>query len=270
MHGYEFRQGRSPLIVSMPHVGSYVPIEIREHMSAAGRMVAGTDWDLDILYRFLWSSDATIITSRLSRYVIDLSRDPTGKPLHPGINHPGLVPTFDFDDVPLYHPGEEPGHDEIARRRDRYWRPYHDRLAHVVEETRLQHGHAVLFDCHSIRSVVTRYMPGRIPDLNLGTADGASCSPDLRDRLAGALHAAGSYSVAVDGVFKGGFITRRYGSPQDGVHAFQLEMSQAIYMQEQPSPVLDRSKCETLQPTLKAFVAAAESWTPGVSAEQLI
>ena len=262
MHGYEFRQGRSPLIVSMPHVGSYVPIELRDRMSAAGRMVADTDWDLDLLYRFLWLTDATIITSRLSRYVIDLNRDPEGKPLYAGMNHPSLVPTRDFDEVPLYHPGEEPDQDEIASRLDRYWRPYHGRLAGAVEENRNRHGYAVLFDCHSIRSVVTRYMPGRIPDLNLGTADGASCSPVLRERLAAILRAQDRYSVAVDDVFKGGFITRHYGRPPDGVHSFQLEMSRAVYMQEQPSPVLDPGKCDTLEPTLKGFIAAAEAWTP--------
>lgn len=263
MHTYEYRQGNSPLVVSMPHSGSYIPVEIQGRMSATGRMVGDTDWDLDRLYRFLWATDATIITSRLSRYVVDLSRDPSGKQVA-GMNHPGLVPTFDFDDVPLYQSGEEPGPEEIASRVARYWRPYHDRLSAALNEARTQHGYAILFDCHSIRSIVTRYLAGRIPDLNLGTGGGTSCAVELRGRLASALEQSGRYSVAVDEIFKGGFITRSYGSPQNGIHAFQLEMSRAIYMSEQPAPTLDLEKSESLQPTLEAFVAAAASWKPEI------
>ncbi|MBZ9726305.1 N-formylglutamate amidohydrolase [Mesorhizobium sp. CO1-1-11] len=262
MHSYEYRQGASPLVVSMPHIGSYIPIEMQQRMSAAGRMVSDTDWDLDLVYRFLWDSDATIISSRLSRYVIDLARDPTGKPLDAAIKHPGLVPTTDFDDVPLYQSEREPHPKEIALRVARYWRPYHDRLSAALSAARARHGYAVLFDCHSIRSVVTRYFPGQIPDLNLGTAGGTSCAAELRESLASALNLSGMYSVAVDGVFKGGFITRHYGSPENGIHAFQLEMSRAVYMREHPSPTIALEKCELLQPTLEAFVAAATNWKP--------
>jgi len=260
MHIYEFCQGTVPLLVSMPHIGTFIPEEIRATMSPAGRRVSDTDWDLDRLYDFLWSGEAHVICAKYSRYVIDLNRDPENRPLYAGVDHPGLVPTHAFDNIPLYHPDREPSQEDILVRRERYWRPYHDRVAAVLSNLRERYGVAILFDCHSMRSVVPRYMRGRIPDLNLGTADGASCADSLRASLAEALKLPGRYSCAIDGVFKGGYITRHYGRPSDGQHAFQLELSQATYMQEGPTPAFDTKLALELKPTLRAMIQAAIDW----------
>ena len=257
---YEYSRGSTPLVVSMPHIGSFIPEEIRGELSAAGRMVADTDWDLDRLYDCVTGLGAHLIKANYSRYVIDLNRDPANRPLYPGMNHPGLVPTHSFEDVPLYREGAEPTAEQISLRRNLYWVPYHDRLSVVLSDVKKEFGIAVLFDCHSIASIVPRYVEGRIPDLNLGTADGTSCDSDLRDTLAAALRRQNDLTLAVDGVFKGGYITRHYGRPAEGVHAFQLEMSRAAYMNENPSPVFDLRKAEHLRPLLRAMLQAASDW----------
>jgi N-formylglutamate deformylase len=261
MHLYEYSRGRTPLIVSMPHIGSFVPEDIRVRFSAAGRMVADTDWDLDHLYDFVTDLGTHLIKANYSRYVIDLNRDPDNRPLYPGINHPGLVPTHSFEDVPLYHQGLEPGPDQVAIRLDRYWIPYHDRLAAMLRGVKQEHGIAVLFDCHSIASIVPRYFVGRIPDLNLGTADGTSCELGLCNTLADVLGREKSLTLAVDGIFKGGYITRHYGHPANGIHAFQLEISRAAYMKEcAAAPVFDPHKAKLLRPLLREMLDAASTW----------
>ena len=265
MHLFEASYGTAPLVVSMPHIGSFLAPELIGRLSATGRMVPDTDWDLDRLYDFLTELGTTVIRANYSRYVIDLNRDPDNRPLYPGMNmnHPGLVPTHSFDDVPLYRPGEEPDAAETALRRDRYWRPYHDRLSAILDDLVARHGQAVLFDCHSIRSLVPRYQAERIPDLNLGTADGTSCDLGLRDALGTALKGETRYSTAIDGIFKGGYITRHYGRPGDGIHAFQLELSWATYMQESPTPVYDLGKAALVKPVLREMVSAALDWVAG-------
>jgi N-formylglutamate deformylase len=90
----------------------------------------------------------------------------------------------------------------------------------------------MLWDAHSIVSVAPRLFEGRLPDFNLGTADGTSCDPELARSLAVAISRHAGYTSVLDGRFKGGYITRRYGNPAGGVHAVQLEMSEAIYMEE--------------------------------------
>ena len=260
MLAYEYSRGRSPLVVSMPHIGSFVPEDIRGRLSAAGRMVADTDWDLDHLYDFVADLGVHLIKANYSRYVVDLNRDPENRPLYPGMNHPGLVPTHSFEDVPLYRQGAEPTTEQMAVRRNLYWIPYHDRLSAMLRDVKREHGIAVLFDCHSIASIVPRYVDGRIPDLNLGTADGTSCDLDLRDTLADALRRKNDLTLAVDGIFKGGYITRHYGRPDDGIHAFQLEMSRATYMMEDPAPVFDPQKAARLRPILRGMLDAARAW----------
>jgi N-formylglutamate deformylase len=249
----------------MPHIGSFIPEEIRSDLSAAGRMVADTDWDLDRLYDFVTDLGAHLIKANYSRYVIDLNRDPANRPLYSGMNHPGLVPTHSFEDVPLYREGAEPCADQIAVRRNLYWVPYHDRLSVVLNDVKKEHGIAVLFDCHSIASIVPRYVDGRIPDLNLGTADGTSCDSTLRDTLAAVLRRQNDLTVAVDDVFKGGYITRHYGRPAEGIHAFQLEMSRAAYMNETPAAVFDSSKAERLRPLLREMLQSASAWAANKS-----
>ncbi len=225
-------QGSRPLLVSLPHCGTGIPDALIGRYTERAQSVPDTDWHVERLYAVARALGASVLTPRWSRYVVDLNRPPDGAALYPGQSETGLVPTTGFDGEPLYRPGAEPDVDEMLARRERYWRPYHEAIATELARLRERHGRAVLWDGHSIRSVVPRFFEGRLPDFNLGTADGRSCSPGLADRLGAVLAGQGAFSHVVNGRFKGGYITRHYGRPDQSIDAVQLELAQCIYMDE--------------------------------------
>ena len=230
---FRFRQGSRPLLISMPHVGTHVPPALAARFTGEARHVPDTDWHLERLYDFADALGASVLVATHSRYVIDLNRPPDGASLYPGQSVTGLCPVDTFDDTPLYtDPADRPGEAEIAARRDAIWHPYHAQLAEELARIKAQHGIAMLWDAHSIRSVLPRFFEGRLTDLNLGTAKGASCDPALAETLLGIAREATGYTSVLNGRFTGGYITRHHGRPQDGQHAVQLEMTQSSYMQE--------------------------------------
>ncbi|HVX05192.1 MAG TPA: N-formylglutamate deformylase [Rhodanobacteraceae bacterium] len=237
MSDFTLHQGTAPLLVSLPHDGTALPAAVEARASAAGKRVPDTDWHVGKLYAFAHELGASVITPHWSRYVVDLNRDPEGHKLYPGRTETALVPVTTFAGQPIYAAGDEPHEKEIALRTAMYWQPYHDALAGELQRLREQHPRVVLWDGHSIKSRVPMFFEGRLPDFNLGTAAGASCSPTLQARLSGVLRerAVGSdgyYSHVVNGRFKGGYITRHYGRPETGVEAVQLELAQSTYMDE--------------------------------------
>ena len=225
-------RGTLPLLISLPHDGTQLPGAIAERMHAGARRVPDTDWHVSRLYAFARELGASILVPRFSRYVVDLNRPPDDASLYPGQNTTGLCPGVQFSGAPIYLPGQEPSPQEISGRVETYWRPYHAALAAELARIKAVHGRAVLWEGHSIRSVVPFLFDGRLPDFNLGTANGESCSAGLQQRLAGVLERQGSYSFVVNGRFKGGYITRHYGRPVEGIDAVQLELAQANYMDE--------------------------------------
>ena len=229
---FVFHQGTQPLLVSMPHAGTYVPSALAARFTDEAREVPDTDWHMERLYAFAKDIGASILAATHSRYVVDLNRPPDGASLYPGQNVTGLCPVDTFDDTPIYTRGDVPDDSEIAARRDAVWAPYHAQLRAELDRIRAQHGVAVLWDAHSIRSVLPRFFEGKLPDLNLGTADGASCSPALAQELLAIARSAPGYTGVLNGRFKGGHITRHYGQPERNIHAVQLEMTQCSYMQE--------------------------------------
>ena len=229
---FVFHQGTQPLLVSMPHAGTYVPPALAARFTEEARQVPDTDWHMERLYAFAKDMGASILAATHSRYVVDLNRPPDGASLYPGQNVTGLCPVDTFDDTPIYTRGDVPDDSEIAARRDAVWAPYHAQLRAELDRIRAQHGVAVLWDAHSIRSVLPRFFEGKLPDLNLGTADGASCSPALAQELLAIARSAPGYTGVLNGRFKGGHITRHYGQPERNIHAVQLEMTQCSYMQE--------------------------------------
>ena len=230
---FRFRQGTRPLLISMPHVGTHVPPALAARLTDEAQRVPDTDWHLERLYDFADTLGASVLVATHSRFVIDLNRPPDGASLYPGQSVTGLCPVDLFDDQPLYRdPADVPSEVEIAERRAAIWQPYHTQLAQELTRIQAQHGVAALWDAHSIRSVLPRFFAGRLPDLNLGTADGASCSPALAEQLLAIGQAAPGYTAVLNGRFKGGHITRQYGNPAQGIHAVQLEMTQCSYMQE--------------------------------------
>ena len=229
---FVFHQGTQPLLVSMPHAGTYVPPALAARFTEEARQVPDTDWHMERLYAFAKDMGASILAATHSRYVVDLNRPPDGASLYPGQSVTGLCPVDTFDDTPIYTRGDVPDDSEIAARRDAVWAPYHAQLRAELDRIRAQHGVAVLWDAHSIRSVLPRFFEGKLPDLNLGTADGASCSPALAQELLAIARSAPGYTGVLNGRFKGGHITRHYGQPERNIHAVQLEMTQCSYMQE--------------------------------------
>ncbi|MDA8455183.1 N-formylglutamate deformylase [Acidovorax sp. GBBC 3334] len=230
---FHLHAGTAPLLISLPHVGTHVPAHIAARFTAEARQVPDTDWHLERLYAFARGLGASLLVATHSRYVVDLNRPPDGSSLYPGQSVTGLCPLDTFDDTPIYtDAAQAPAAEEVAERRGRYWDPYHAQLRAELERIRAAHGVAMLWDAHSIRSVLPRFFHGRLPDFNLGTADGASCDPGLARGLLAIGMVAPGYSAVLNGRFKGGYITRHYGEPARNVHAVQLEMTQASYMQE--------------------------------------
>lgn len=260
MDVYRLTQGSGPLLVSMPHVGTHVPAELAERMTTVARTVPDTDWHVDRLYDFLGPLDATVLAATHSRYVIDLNRPPDDASLYPGSSVTGLCPVDRFDDGPVYEPGSEPDKDEIARRRATYWQPYHDAIAAALSQIHAEHGYALLFEAHSIRSVVPRFFEGRLPDINLGTSSGASADPELAALLVECAGEALDYTSVLNGRFKGGYITRRYGAPRDHIHAVQLELTQCSYMNEEPPFDFDEERAQRVRPALRAIVETMLRW----------
>jgi N-formylglutamate deformylase len=256
MELFELHRGDSPLVIDLPHSGTYVPDALRARLTAIGRSVPDTDWHVDRLYAFAQDEGATLVKATHSRYVVDLNRDPSGAPLYAGANNTELCPTRTFADEPIYVDNEMPSQAEIVDRRGMYFMPYHAALAAELERVRQRHGFAVLLDGHSILSRVPRFFEGRLPDLNLGTASGASCAPALQAIAAEVLAEADGFTHVVNGRFKGGWITRHYGQPHNGVHALQLEMAQCCYMDEAPPYRWDRGLAANLVGVLQRLVGA--------------
>ncbi len=260
---FTFKAGASPLLVSMPHVGTHLPEAVAARMTEIAKTVPDTDWHVDRLYDFLGDLDASVLAATQSRYVIDLNRAPDDKPLYPGASNTGLCPTTTFDEAPIYLDGQGPDAAEIAARRERVFRPYHERLGRALGEIVERHGYALLWDAHSIRSRVPRFFEGRLPDLNLGSAGGVSADPGLVARLAAVAEAAAGYSHAVNGRFKGGYITRSFGNPAGRVHAVQLELSQITYMDEAPPFGFRDDLAAGVRPVLRRFLEAMLDWGRG-------
>jgi N-formylglutamate deformylase len=226
-------RGTVPLLISLPHDGSAIPADIAARMTPRAQRSLDTDWHVGRLYAPLAEAlGASVLRPSLSRYVVDLNRPADGHALYPGRRETGLVPTIGFDGAALYVEGGEPDAGEIARRVAQYWQPYHEALTDELARLVREHGHAVLWEGHSIRSRVPMLFDGQLPDLNLGTADGASCGAPLQARLDAVLRGQGGYSHVVNGRFKGGYITRHYGRPAANVQAVQLELAQCTYMDE--------------------------------------
>jgi formiminoglutamase len=230
------RRGAAPLLLSLPHTGTWWPPEMEADFVSPWLARKDADWWIDRLYDFAAELDATIVHTAVSRSVIDVNRDPSGASLYPGQATTGLCPTTSFDGEPLTREGRAPDEAAIAARRAAFFVPYHDALRAEITRLRQSHPAIVLYDCHSIRSVIPRLFEGELPVFNIGTNDGASCDP----RLAAAIEAvcdASPFPRITNGRFKGGWIARSFGAPGEGVHAVQMELACRGYMRDPPAPL---------------------------------
>lgn len=256
MQTCELVRGHLPLLISQPHDGSELPPGMAERLTPEAQRVPDTDWHISRLYDFAQAMGASLLRPRYSRYVVDLNRSPDDTSLYPGQNTTGLCPSTRFDGGPVYRPGQEPSAAEVGERVDSYWRPYHQALAQELERLRAKHDRVLLWEAHSIRGECPFLFEGRLPDLNLGTAGGASCGPTLQDALQAELASQKDYDWVVNGRFKGGYITRNCGRPEQGVDAVQLEIAQRTYMDEDSFEYLPE-RAERLQTLLRRLLETA-------------
>ena len=254
---FHLDRGTLPLLISMPHMGTRIPDEWRHRYVPRALDVEDTDWHMDQLYAFASGMGASMLKPVFSRYVIDLNRPPDDAPMYPGASNTELCPTRFFTGDPLYQDGAAPDAAERAQRRKRYWLPYHQALQEELARLKAAHGFALLWDAHSIRSQIPWLFEGRLPDLNIGTANGDAAHASISSAVAAACADAPGVTSIVNGRFKGGYITRQYGRPAQNVHAVQLEKCQCLYMQEEAPFAYDDAKARRIQPVLQAMVEAA-------------
>ncbi|MGY0558385.1 N-formylglutamate deformylase [Lysobacter sp. A421] len=253
----ELHRGTAPLLVSLPHDGSAIPDVLARSMTPEARRAPDTDWHVSRLYAFARELGASVLVPRYSRYVVDLNRPADDTSLYPGQNTTGLCPAVRFNGEPVYLPGQEPTAAAVAARIEQYWQPYHAALDDELNRIRAEHGRAVLWEGHSIRGSKLPFLfDGRLPDLNLGTVAGTSCSAPLQQRIESVLAAQTGHDWVANGRFKGGHITRHYGAPASGIDAVQLEISQRCYMDEQ-SREYQEDKATRLQIVLRRLLEAA-------------
>lgn len=251
---FEFHQGTLPLLISIPHAGTKLPEDIARRLSEDARAVPDTDWHVEKLYAFAARMGASVLKANYSRYVVDLNRPTDGRLLYPGQRETGLCPLATFDGAPLYAPGDAPTAQEIARRVEQYWKPYHEKLSATLTALRAQHGLALLWDAHSIRAEIPALFKGRLPDFNLGTGHDASCPPDIAAALLTTAQAAAGFTAVLNGRFKGGYITRYYGRPAENIIAVQLELSQRAYMQENKPRQWNASRAEAARQVIEKLL----------------
>ena len=255
---YQLTTGRVGVLISMPHNGQLIPKAIANTMTDCALDVADTDWYMDRLYDFANTLGAYILTPKYSRYVIDLNRNPTGKSLYTGADNTELCPTSTFSSQPLYQAGQLPNDQEIQDRIEKYWQPYHQVIASTLAQLKRQYSKVVLLDAHSILSQVPRFFSGTLPDFNFGSADGVSCDEQLLTCIK-AINLK-PYTSVFNGRFKGGYITRAYGNPENNIHAIQLELSQQTYMDES-SNQYNEQKAAKVKIQLQSFVQCLIDFT---------
>lgn len=256
----EIVRGNSPLVLGLPHTGTYVPPPIAAKLNARGRALEDTDWHIHRLYDGLLP-DVSCVRATFHRYVIDANRDPSGISLYPGQNTTGLVPLTNFDGLGIWE--QEPDSAEVERRRQAFHTPYHAALEAELNRVKAQHGFAILYDCHSIRGDIPFLFAGTLPDFNIGTNMGSTCDPALADIVVKGCAAAQDYSSVLNGRFKGGWTTRHYGRPEQGLHAIQMELAQSTYLATEAAPwSYEEPKASRLRPHLQQIFTSLADWAP--------
>lgn len=259
---FELHRGNSPVILGFPHTGTYVPEDVANGLNETGRLLADTDWHIHELYAGLLPGASTV-RALFHRYVIDANRDPNDVSLYPGQNTTGLVPATDFDGRPIWKEAQSSSAAETTRRLKLFHAPYHLALATEIARVKAEHGVAIVFDCHSIRSTIPFLFEGKLPDLNIGTVDGGSCAPAIEATAVTVASAATGYSSVLNGRFKGGWTTRHYADPAHGVHAIQLELAQDTHLVREAPPFdLDPEKADRLRRHLGEMLKRIEDLAP--------
>ncbi|NDV85242.1 N-formylglutamate deformylase [Aurantimonas aggregata] len=264
MSPVEVHRGSSPVVLGLPHTGTVVPDDIRACLNDEGMKLRDTDWHIDLLYEGLLPG-ATTVRATFHRYVVDANRDPGGASLYPGQATTSLVPLTDFDNQPIWRDGRAPDDAEVARRVKLFHAPYHAALAAEIARVKAIHGVAILYDCHSIRSRVPYLFEGILPDFNIGTDGGRTCDRLVELAVRGVCETADGYTSIVNGRFRGGWTTRHYAAPGEGVHTIQMELAQATHLASEAPPfAYDETRAARLRPVLAELLRRLEALAPAL------
>ncbi|MEB8386998.1 N-formylglutamate deformylase [Rhodobacteraceae bacterium KMM 6894] len=261
MINIDITQGSSPLVLGLPHTGTYLPESCAVRLNDRGLAMADTDWHIHTLYDGL-VPDVTTVRTPIHRYAIDANRDPGGASLYPGQNTTGLCPLTDFDGHSIYKKGAEPDDAEVERRRVKYHAPYHAALVAELNRVHALHGFAILYDCHSIRSHIPFLFDGKLPDFNVGTNVGTTCDTTIESVVTQICEQADGYTSILNGRFKGGWTTRHYGRPSEGFHAIQMELAQSTHIHESPPWDIIPQRAERLRTHLTTILTSLQNWSP--------
>jgi len=251
MDTFRYQPGETPVLISISHVGTAVPADIVPTMTDEALSLPDTDWDIDRLFHFAPALGVGFLKAVVSRHVVDLNRDPNGN------EELTVCPLTTRGGIVVYRAAAEPGAGDIAKRLDDYWRPFHARLESALTEMKKRFGVAVLIDLHSVPA----WRGGdEVWDVCLGTWDSSTASPALADRMAMALEAEGSDLIEIDGVVRGGHVVRRYGHPQDGVHALTVVVNQDTYIEFEPTRRFRDDLAAGMRPRIERMLSAAIGW----------
>jgi len=236
----------SPVLVEVPHSGLQVPPEIESEIDATPLAVLrDSDIYVDQLYQRAPEHGATMLVSRVSRYVVDLNRGPeevdsAAVPRHPRARHipaRGVVWRARTDGTPLLRAPLTI--EQFTRRLALFYEPYHQTLRDVAARMREEHGRVVILAAHSMPSAGRRMLGGgeiRRADVVPGTRGRSTADGRIIDLIDSHFRQAG-LSVKHDDPYRGGWTTSSYGAPKRGQHAVQIELNRALYVDERTSEI---------------------------------
>jgi len=240
------RSAPSPVLVEVPHSGLRVPPEVESEIDATPlAMLRDSDIYVDQLYQHAPENGATLLVSRVSRYVVDLNRGPdevdsAAVPRHPKGRHipaRGVVWRARTDGTPLLRAPLTV--QQFTRRLELFYEPYHRTLREVASQIREQHGRVVIVAAHSMPSAGRRTLGGgevRRADIVPGTRGRSTADGRIIDLIDSHFREAG-LSVKHDDPYRGGWTTSSYGAPKRGQHAVQIELNRALYVDEHTSEI---------------------------------
>ena len=246
----EPQQISAPVLISVPHAGTFIPEDILLKMNKESIAdLDDTDWFVDQLYEFALEMGIPILKANYSRLVVDLNRSAENTPLYSdGRLITGLVPETTFKGDPIYD--MDLSQEEIRDRTNKFYHPYHSKISETLGRFLTENHTVVLFDAHSIRNIVPSISQTPFADLILSDQEHRSCDPQIFQRFSDSLSKS-NFRVEENSLFKGGFITRNYGDPGNGINAMQLEMSKLCYMDDTQTKY-EPERADAVIPVLRA------------------
>ncbi|WP_299679543.1 N-formylglutamate amidohydrolase [uncultured Roseobacter sp.] len=248
----------SPLIITLPHAATEMPMAVIQRLNDHGQALTDTDWHIDRLFGGLVEG-ATWVRANFHRYMCNANGNPEALGPRSAGAADAVIPLRDLAGEPIWSQPPDPA--EMARWRSAFHAPYHAAIAAQLARVRAQHGHAILIDCHAVHSAPARPYAPELPDLGIGSLNGGSCDHALTAHLAGLCMTATPYRAAIQDRTTEDWTLRRYGRPKMGAHALQINVALSTYLTKEADPWLyDTGKANELRPLLRELLSAAQNW----------